>query len=169
LDWSAQKSQGFDQADSLIQPGGADFRGLSLPRNVTGSAAYQLAGYTAVRAVAPSPALTTGLTFKILLTDDGSQASDLGKVVRIGITAKRLVNDEVLVVDAGAAGEQTVDVTLSATTLGVAVASLAITAANLDSPAVGDFILIRLRRVATAAQDTCMGRVVFLGAMVSNT
>lgn len=139
-----------------------DLRGLALPRKTTH-------GYTAVSAVPGAPAMATGLTWLIMLTDDGQSTNDLGKVVRIGFTIKRLINDETTDLDTAAQAEVTVDITLSATSGGVAIGSIAKLANAVDSTAVGEFYAMRIRRVSSAAQDTCLGRVILLAVAVKNT
>jgi len=138
-----------------------DLRGLSFPKNAGGT--YN------TTFVIPLGVLTTGLTFKGLVWDDGADASDLGKVVRFGITIKRLIAAETVDMDTAAGTEQTVDVTLQATSGAASLLSLAIANANLDSAAVGDTVAIRFRRVSTATQDTCNGRVIVSGLGVVGT
>jgi hypothetical protein len=126
-------------------------------------------GYSCIVRVPPGLTMGTGLTFTFGLTDDGKDANDLGKVVRLGVTAKRLVGGTD-VMDLTVAGtEQTVDVTLNATSGVLVIGSLAIAAANLDSAVVGDRILFRVRRVGTHANDTCTNAVVLTDINVINT
>lgn len=117
-------------------------------------------GYAGSLVIPANLTMGTGLTFKALLVDDGKNAADLGLVVRLGFTVKKIApGTDTLDIAVSAGTEQTVDVTLNATA-GVAVAAtLAIAAANLDSAAVGDRVLVRIRRVGTASQDTCLGEV----------
>lgn len=117
----------------------------------------------------PTGTLTTGLTFKLATVDDGSDANDLGKVVRFGITVKRLADGETGNVDSGAATEQTVDVTLESTSGNITINTLAIANANLDSAAVADIVAIRVRRIGSHANDTCQGRVLLVGLAVYGT
>src|SRR5581483_5382438 len=129
-----------------------DLAGIVLPK--TGSA--PLNGVFLI----PAATLTTGLTFKGALTN--ILASDVGLVVRLGITVKRLAADESTDLDAAAGAEQTVDVTLSANDQGIALISKAIANANLDSGAVGDLVAVRVRRIGTSGNDTAVGAVLLL-------
>lgn len=125
-------------------------------------------GYTTWFVIPANLTMGTGLTLKLPVVDDGADSDDLGKVVRLGITVKVIASgtDEADL-DAGAATEATLDVTLDATTGQVVIGSKALTA--LDSAAVGDLVAIRIRRIGTATQDTCRGRIVLLGCYILNT
>lgn len=152
-------------------PGGSpagDIRGLSLPKYVRGSlTAY---GYTTAFRIPGNLTMGTGLTFKIYVSDDGQNAIDLGTVIVLGVTLKRLAANATLDVDTGGATEQTVNITLSSTSAGVAIGSLAIASANLPtSLAVGDLVLMRIRRVGTSTSDTCPGRALCYRVEVQNT
>jgi hypothetical protein len=136
--------------------------GLRIPKGDT-------QGFTAVVYVAHNLTIATGFTFGLNVVDDGTDAEDLGKVVRFGITVKRLVSGTDDLTLTSAATEQTVDVTLDATTGQVVAGSLAIGTANLDSVATGDIALIRVRRIGTASQDTCRGAVLLNLVTVRNT
>lgn len=168
LDLQREMSLGSDPELVQCQPVGADIRGVPLPKYKTAAAlAY---GYTGAFRIPANLTMGTGLTFKIYLTDDGASATDLGKKVYVGITPKRIINDETVDIDTGGAAEALVSITLSTTTLGVAIGSLAIANAALDSLAVGELALIRVRRKGTdTTNDTCPGRAVLLGVEVQNT
>lgn len=157
--WHRESAMGHNQGLQLAQSG--DYRGLSFPKLAT-------QGYVTIFVI-PTGTLTTGLTFRLATVDDGSDANDLGKVVRYGITVKRLADAETSDQDTGAGTEQTVDVTLEATSGNVTVNTLAIANANLDSAAVGDLVAVRLRRIGTSANDTCNGRVILVGASALGT
>lgn len=171
FDLLSERSMGHDPTASIAAYTGSvagKLRGLSLPKVTVGTAAAA-AGFTFVTTIPGSLTMSTGLTFAFVVSDDGSSAADLGTVVRLGVTVKRLINDETIDIDTAGGTEQTVDVTLSSTTGGVAVATLAVANANLDSAAVGNAIAVRVRRVGTASQDTCAGRVLLYGVHVKNT
>lgn len=159
-DVSRESSMGTDARLSMVQVG--DLAGLSFPKLAT-------QGYAALVPISHANTFTTGLTFSLYTVDDGTQADDLGKVVRFGITVKRMVDGESVDIDTNAGTEQTVDVTLESTAGNVTVNTLAIANANLDSLGTGEAALIRIRRIGTASQDTCKGRVVLLGLSVKNT
>jgi hypothetical protein len=168
LDLQREMTLGSDPELVLCQPVVGDLRGLPLPKYKTAAATLQ--GYTGAFRIPANLTMGTGLTFKIYLTDDGTSAVDLGKKVYIGITAKRIINDETVDIDAGGATEAVLSITLSTTSGGVAIGSMAIAAAALDSLAVGELALIRIRRKGTdATNDTCPGRAVLLGVEVQNT
>jgi hypothetical protein len=153
-DWFREGSIGYDPTMQVTQIG--DLWGIPLPKKTD-------EGYTATFVV-PVGTLTTGLTFSGLLVADGLTASDYGKVVRLGITVKRLIDDETPSFASGAATEATVDVTLKASGTLLEAFTVAVANAALDSIAVGNQVAIRLRRVSSASQDTATGRVVLVGA-----
>jgi hypothetical protein len=155
------RENGLPDEIALVQTG--DLFGVSMRKIAT-------EGYTAVSRIPGSLTVGTGLTFEAMIVDDGVNSADLGKVVRLGITVKKLVggtDDGDL--DSGAATEATADVTLDATTGQVVIGSIAIANAALDSVGAGDAFAVRLRRIGTHANDTCQGRVVLLGLQVKNT
>lgn len=154
-----ESTMGHDPSLQTVRVG--DFMGLSFPKLAT-------QGYVGTFQV-PSGTLTTGLTFNIATVDDGTNADDLGKVVRFGITVKRLIDAETTDMDTAAATEATVDVTLETTSQNVTVNTLAIANAALDSLAVGNFAGVRIRRIGTHANDTCNGRVAVIGFSVYAT
>ena len=145
---------------NLVAVRSGDAVGVALPKLTN-------QGYTFISQIPGSLTVATGLTFTVGLTDDGVDASDLGKVVRLGFTIKRIVNDETFDIDASAATEVTLDVTLSSTTGAAAVSTKAITL--LDSTAAGELFMIRVRRLSTATQDTANGRVILMFLSVKNT
>ncbi len=128
-------------------------------------------GYIWTFTIPGSLTMGTGLTltFTVVLPDTPDFAADVGKVVRLGVTAKRLADGETTDIDTAAATEQTKDITLDATAGKVDVSTLAIANANLDSAAVGDRIALRVRRIGSHANDTAAGSVVLLGIGVANT
>jgi hypothetical protein len=145
-----------------------DVRGLSLPKYTTNN--LVAFGYTTTFRIPANLTMGTGLTFKLYVTDDGKNAADVGKKLYLGVTVKRLVADETTDVDASAGTEQLVSITMSSTAGGIAIGSLAIASANLDSAVVGDMVMIRLRRKGTdGTNDTCPGRGVLIGVDVQNT
>lgn len=162
-DLQRESSMGHEPGLQLVAAPGGDLRGASLPKLAS-------QGYTCGLVIPGSLTMGTGLTFKLPITDDGSDAADLGKVVRLGVTVKLIASGaDTEDLDAAAGAEQTVDVTLDSNSGEVVIGSLAIAAANLDSAVVGSLIAVRVRRVATASQDTCNGRVVLLGVYIFNT
>lgn len=153
--------EGLDQKPYLVQSG--DTAGLPLPKN--GNIAYN-----AWSQIPGSLTVGTGLTFTVIVVDDTTNSADLGKVVRVGITVKKLASGtDNLDIDSGAATEATADITLDATSGEFKTGSIAIANAALDSVGAGDLFAIRVRRVSSASQDTCSNRVVLLGVAVKNT
>src|SRR5574343_402640 len=134
-----------------ISGGSGDLYGLVLPKLAT-------QGYTALVPLSHANTYGTGLTFTVYLVDDGMDSADLGKVVRLGLTVKTIVDGQTTDLDADAATEATVDVTLKSTAGQIAVAPLAIANAGLDSLATGQAFALRVRRVSTHANDTSQGR-----------
>lgn len=176
-DFQRETDLGNDPSVALVlTPGEADqsgttagdIRGLSLPRFVRGN--VQNYGYTTTFRIPASLTLATGLTFKVYLSDDGKNAGDLGKAVELGITLKRLAADATEDVDVSAATEVTATATLSSTSGGISITSIAIANAALPaSTAVGDLLLMRLRRIGANASDTCQGRALLIHCDVQNT
>jgi hypothetical protein len=182
LDFLRETDLGNDMSVSLVlapgeassQPGtsgvpAGDIRGLSLPKYKTsGQQAY---GYTATFRIPANLTMGTGLTFKVYLTDDGSNSVDLGKNISFGITLKRLAANATDDVDVSAAAEVITACTLSSGTAGVSITSIAIATASLPtSTAVGDLLLIRVRRKGSdSTNDTCSGRVILLRVEAQNT
>jgi hypothetical protein len=117
-----------------------------------------------------SATVSTGLTFAFEVTDDGKNSNDLGKVIVVGVTVKKLTSGtDTYDITASAATEATASVTLNAAT-GVAVASsVAIANAALDSAGAGDRILVQIRRVGTSTSDTCNGTALLSDVVVINT
>lgn len=128
-----------------------------------------LNGWSALVKLPANLTYTTGLTFQFSVTDDGD-AANLGKVVVMGVTTKKVTSGtDNYDIAANAGTEQTVSLTLNSTA-GVAVlGSLAITNANLDSAGAGDVVLIRIRRIGTNASDTAPGNVLIGPIFVTNT
>lgn len=158
-----ETAMGYEGGLNLVNTPSGDIRGVSLPKLTD-------QGYSFNLLIPPNLTMGTGLTLKLPLVDDGANAADLGKVVRIGVTVKKIGGSaDTEDIDTGAGTEQTVDVTLDSTTGEVAIGSLAIASANLDSAAVGDLIAVRVRRVADHANDTCKGRAILIGVFVINT
>jgi hypothetical protein len=110
-------------------------------------------------------ALTTGITFQFLLTDDGTNAADLGKVAVMGVLVKLIATDTDTtdITTAGADAEVTANCTLNAATGIIQVVPVAVANAHLDSAAVSGVLMVRFRRVGDSASDTCRGRILCAG------
>ena len=149
----------------------------ALPGNVRGVSFQkliqaQLIEYYNLSVVVPAAAgLATGITIVFAVVDDGSNAADLGLVVRFGIRAANFSASGATVDFANGLGaaEVAANVTLSATSLNPVLCTVAIANANLNSLAAGNILGLRIRRIGDNAADTCAGRVAVLGGIVKNT
>ncbi|WP_165231381.1 hypothetical protein [Aquisphaera insulae] len=153
-----ETTMGYEAGLQLVPTG--TVRGLALPRNKN-------VGYDAVLKIPGNATLTTGLKVDVVVVDDGSNAADLGTAVVIGASVKLLAdNTDSLDLTSGAGTEQTATVTLASTAGVLRVGTISIANANLDSAAAGNWIGVRIRRVADNASDTCTGRVVLAGVAI---
>lgn len=169
-DWQRETDMGSEpELQSRLNPN-CDVRGINFTKYARGNLVSY--GYLTTFRIPANLTLTTGLTFKWLVTDDGTNAQDLGLAVRFGITLADLTQGNTLQLETGTelATEAAANVTLSATSGKAVVGSIAIVNANLPaSAAVGDFFLMRLRRIGTNAGDTCYGNVLVYAFTVQNT
>lgn len=154
----------------MYQTNNGATRGVSLNKFLTAGGLVDY--YNGVYYVPAAVALATGLTFKFIVSDDGTDASDLGKVVRLGVTPYNL-STALSVMDfslAASKGTETfVNITLGATTGLPVTGSLAIVVANLASLAAGNTFGMRLRRVGDNAADTANNRIILYGGAITNT
>lgn len=111
----------------------------------------------------------TGYTLSLLVTDDGSDANDLGKVAVFGLNFKLLASGTDDLTLTGIGTETTGTVTLDATSGQVVELSLAITKANADALDAAGWGLLRIRRIGSNASDTCRGTVLIVGCHLDNT
>jgi hypothetical protein len=158
-----------EAATGLYQTNNGAMRGLSLQKLIS---AQLKEYYNGVWFVPAAVALVTGLTFKFIVTDDGTNPADLGTVIQLEVTPFNLstalsVADWSLPASKGTA--TTVNITLGSTTGLPVLGSLAIANAGLASLAAGSMFGMRLRRVGDAAADTCQGRALLLGGAITNT
>jgi hypothetical protein len=166
-----ESSMGFElKAQSVLyQTNNGASRGLSIQKLISSQLKEY---YNGVYYVPAAIALATGLTFKLIVTDDGTQAADLGTVAQFEITPFNF-STALSVVDFSLAASKgtatTGNVTLGSTTGLPVVLSIPIVTANLASLAAGGIFGMRLRRVGDATADTCPGRVVLLGGAITNT
>jgi hypothetical protein len=127
------------------------------------------AGYQSVlRIPSNGTPLGTGLTLQLATVDDPSNA-DPGKVYRLGVTVKKLASGTDNLTQTGAGTEATADVTADATSGELILTNVAVTTANADSPAAGDLVLVRIRRIGSHANDTHTGVPLLLGVSVRDT
>jgi hypothetical protein len=126
------------------------------------------AGFTAIFR-ATGTAVGTGFTVKALIVDDGKDANDLGKVVRLGVTFKALASGTDDLTATGVGTEIEVSGTLDATTGQVVEVSQAVTQAEADGIAALGWGLFRIRRIGTATTDTCPGNPLLLAVEIINT
>jgi hypothetical protein len=166
-----ESSIGYDtrMQTAVYQTANGASRGLSMQKFIS---AQLTEWYNGIWYVPAGIALATGLTFKLIFTDDGLSAADLGTVVRIGVTPFNFTT-ALSVVDwslAASHGTETfLSLTLGATTGLPVIGSIAIVTANLASLAAGSVFGMRIRRVGDNAADTCPGRVLLLGGQINDT
>jgi hypothetical protein len=167
-----ETSSGYDTVSNsvpYITSNGAS-RGVSLNKFVIASQLYEY--YNLLVYIPLNVTITTGLTWKFALTDDGCNSADLGLVVRLEVTPYNLSTASAPV-DWSLAGSKgtvtTTNVTLNATSGVIATGTVAIVAANLASLASGNWLGFRVRRVGDNAADTCANRVILLGGLVYDT
>lgn len=113
-------------------------------------------------------AFATGATFSLMVADDVNNP-DPGKVARFAITVKTLASGTDSITATGGGTETAADLTLPSTAGVVLTGSIAIVTANMDGAAAGSWVLIRVRRLGTHANDTHRGRVVLLGVDMRDT
>jgi hypothetical protein len=171
-DFQRETDMGLEPYINMGQCAGNDIRGLVLPKYARGN--LTAFGYTSLFRIPKNLSLATGLTFVLYLTDDGQNASDLGKVVDVGITLLDVtVGPSNFNLDTAAtelATEVTFTATLAATTGVASITSKAVANAALPaSVAAGDLIAIRLRRLGNNTADTCLNRVLVMALAVNNT
>lgn len=112
----------------------------------------------------------TGYTLRLLVTDDGKDTNDLGKVAVFGFNVKLIASGtDNLDFATGAGTETTGTVTLNATSQVCVELALAITKANADGADAGGWALVRFRRIGSNASDTCRGTVLIVGSHLENT
>lgn len=107
--------------------------------------------------------LTTGVKLDLLVTDDGTNADDLGKVATLGVRVKTLADNTDDLSIGGGGAEITANVTLASTAGVVRVLTVSIPNASLDSLAASGHALIQIRR-AGGASDTLVGPLLLLRA-----
>ena len=174
-------------------PGG--IRGLRFPKIVAGptgtagAAAGVMSGAQTLGAIftlAIPAAMTTGLTFVIQCTDDGTNPSDLGLTAIFGLQTKVITSTSYMnfgipnyattspfLSPGGGSGANTIGVeTSGSVSLNVSPGvysscSIAIITANLgNSAAANSVVLCRLRRVGMATTDTLPGSILVTGVAV---
>jgi hypothetical protein len=166
-----ERNQAYDDKLKTVVVGA--LRGVGLPRLLR---AQVVEKYNFSCIVPAAAVLGTGITVVLLLVDDGTDPTDLGKVVQLGVQAYNLSAAGAKVDLSGSSGaEQTFTATLSSTSLVSVQASVAIANAQLASLAVGNLLALRIRRLGDTSvwndnlTDTCRGRPVLLGGIVTNT
>lgn len=128
--------------------------------------------YNGMWYVPAAVALGTGLTFKLIVCDDGTNSADLGLVARLTVTPFNLSASGALIdwSVSGSKGTATSgNVTLSSTSGNPVILSIAIVAANLASLAATDILGVRINRAGTNSADTCNGSIILLGGIITNT
>jgi hypothetical protein len=184
-DWYREMAVGYDSPYNrvIVPPAAPTVESASGGGNVCGMSfqkSYQTTalGYTnpiqdyynAIVTIPANLTVSTGVTFQFRITDDGTNAGDLGLVVQFGLTIYNVDGSGWLTgLTAANGAEQTANVTLGSTSGAAASGSIAVANAQLASAGAGSNILLRLRRIGTASADTCPGRVVMIAGHLKNT
>jgi hypothetical protein len=147
-----------------LLPGGSTARGAAFPVVTAGN--NMALGYLAIFIIPFSVTMTTGVTFYLMTTDDGSFSADLGNTCRFGITVKKVTASNTLF-PGGA--EQKVTVTNAATSGQLVQTPLAVANANLNTAGPGDTVMVRFRRIGGDPLELTMGRVLVPSIHVKNT
>jgi len=164
-DLICEKTMGYDGGINTALGVGMKIRGLSFPRTSTKAS---IASYTGCFYIPASITLGATINFVIHVTDDGTNAADLGTTVYFGVTTKPIPSTAVTLdmdatADAHLGAEQTGSGTLGATTGGVLAITVSVgtgTATMGSGYASGIMWGCRVRRMGEVAVDTCQGRVI---------
>jgi hypothetical protein len=128
------------------------------------------AGAVACRRVPAAYAATTGLTLKLLVSDDPNYPST-GKVAKVGVNCGLLgaatVGSPADLTTLGT--EATATVTLPATSGNTVEVSVPIVKANMGSVVASSWALFRVRRLGNDAADTAPGRLIVHAVTVLET
>jgi hypothetical protein len=144
---------------------GSTARGIAYPPGPT-VGANKATGWLAIFTLPPGLTYTTGLTFYLLTTDDGTFAADLGNTTVFGVAVKKCT----AAAPTGTTGtEATATITMSATSGVFVQTAIAIANANLNSAGAGDTVCVRIRRIATSTSDLVLGRVIVPTVHVTDT
>lgn len=154
----SSKESGYDPKNQVVRRLGA----------VVGVPIAKTAGdvYNIVTKLPTNYAPATGFRVELLVVDDGRDSADLGKVAVFGAVVKRMIAGENIDTTTNLGTEVTANVTLNAATGNVALCTINIVTASLDSAVAGDHIILQFRRVG-GASDTCVGPVVLLRVSAS--
>jgi hypothetical protein len=166
-----ETSKGYELAaySAIYQTANGASRGVSLQKFIQ---AQLLEYYNYMTVVPAAIALATGLTFRLIVTDDGLNTADLGTAVRLSIIPYNLSTALSMVdysLPASKGTETAATVTLGATTGLPVIGSIPIANAGLASLAAGNVLGIRIRRVGDNAADTCQNRIILHGGTITNT
>ncbi len=140
------------------------YRGASFAPLVTQS-------ILAVKRLPATAVGATGYTFKLMLAGDPNNSPDTGKVVVMDVAIGLACSSGAFgAPDTSVLGTANSGTLTLATTVGYAKeVSIAVTAAAAGSAASNAWALIRIRRLGGNVSDTCKGRVMLLGAAVTDT
>lgn len=123
-------------------------------------------GFVAAFSLGEIGALNATFTVRLALTDDGKDADDLGKGVRLGVTIKLLADGETLAIGTSGGTEVEATATLDAATGEVELVSIA--SVGYDSMTEPTMGLIRVRRIGSNAADTCKNAPLLVHADIIN-
>ena len=138
-------------------------KGLSFPAGVS-------TGAVVAFRLPDTASLSTGATVKLLVADDPNNPM-VSKNVVLGVNFGKLGTTSAYVAPATAAlgTEATATVTLPSTSGQTIEVSIPIVAANMASCAASAYCLMRVRRLGASTSDTGTGRLLLLGATVTDT
>jgi hypothetical protein len=166
LFWGSGSPQAFTERMSGI------VGGLPLGRTGIGTSTATTAGgdvyYCTLRIPVNGTPLTTGTTTQLIWTDDAS-ASGATKVAVVGVSMA-LITSGTTDYNAITWGTETAtSLTAPSTATIVTMTASAVTKANMGTPAAGNLVAVRIRRLPNNASDTHPGRVLLLGLSIQDT
>lgn len=123
-------------------------------------------GYTAMFTLGEVGTLNATYSVRLAITDTGLDANDLGKVVRLGVTVKLIADGETMAIGTSGGTEVEASGTLDTTTGEIELVTIA--SVGLDSMTEPTMGLIRVRRIGTAATDTCQNEVLLAHVDIIN-
>jgi hypothetical protein len=168
--WDRQTAAGYNTwANAVTGKINTDLFGLRLNKlNTVPAANTPYDGYVTTFQIPGNLTMGTGLTFYFDVVDNAEFQSDPGLVIQLGVTVL-LLGAGVAPLFSGGGTEQTVNITMNATSGDMAQGTLAIASANLNGAVVGSVVAVRLRRIGTATADTMQGSAILLACAVKNT
>jgi hypothetical protein len=112
--------------------------------------------------------LTTGITVEITTVDDPNNSAP-GAVYRLGVSGAKLVSGTTNLGSLVMGTETLVNVTGASTNGVFTTTALAITTANLNTPAAGNLVALYIRRNGGNAADTHTGEILVTNVVIKDT